>query len=111
VARALLVTGDLQLSYDWIPEAAAYFGAPPEVQVNVYPLEGQRLDTRSEISSAPSVRAGGSAVATQAEVVQGNRAPSREIRAHGPDLRIATELGLSLLLSPGRGVTGGRGRR
>jgi hypothetical protein len=71
----LPVRGDLQLSYDWIPEAAGYFGAPPEVQVNVYPLEGQRLDTRSEISSAPSVRAGGSAVATQADVVQGNRLP------------------------------------
>ena len=71
----LPVRGDLQLSYEWIPEAAGYFGAPPEVQVNVYPLEGQRLETRSELSAAPSVRAGGSAVVTQAEVVQGNRLP------------------------------------
>ena len=69
------VRGDLQLSYDWIPEAADYFGGPPDVQVNVYPLEGQSLETRSEISAAPSVQAGGSAVMTQAEVIQGNRLP------------------------------------
>jgi hypothetical protein len=71
----LPVRGDLQLGYDWIPEAAGYFGAPPEVQVNVYPLEGQRLQTQAELSATPSVRAGGSAVVTQAEVIQGNRLP------------------------------------
>jgi hypothetical protein len=71
----LPVRGDLQLSYDWIPEAARYFGAPPDVQVNVYPLDGQSLETRSELQAAPSVRAGGSAVVAQAEVVQGNRLP------------------------------------
>jgi len=71
----LPVRGDLQLSYDWIAEAAGYFGAPPDVQVNVYPLEGQSLETRSELKAAPSVRAGGSAVVTRAEVIQGNRLP------------------------------------
>ena len=64
------VRGDLDLHYDWIPEAAGYFGAPPEVQVNVYPLEGQTLETRAEISTAPSVQAGGSAVVTQADVMR-----------------------------------------
>jgi len=71
----LPVRGELQLSYDWIPEAASYFGAPPEVLVHVYPLEGQSLETRPELSTAPSVRAGGSAVLTQADVVQGDRLP------------------------------------
>ena len=71
----LPIRGDLDLRYEWIPEAVAYFGAPPEVLVHVYPLEGQSLDTRPEISTAPSVRVGGSAVVTQADVVQGNRLP------------------------------------
>ena len=71
----LPVRGDLDLRFDWIPEAAGYFGAPPGVQVNVYPLEGQSLETRAEISTAPSVQAGGSAVVTQADVVQANRLP------------------------------------
>jgi hypothetical protein len=71
----LPIRGDLDLRYDWKPEAAAYFGAPPDVQVDVYPLEGQRLDTHSEISTAPSVRAGGAAVVTQADVIEGNRLP------------------------------------
>ena len=69
------IRGDLDLRFDWIPEAAGYFGPRPEVAVHVYPLEGQSLDTRPEISSAPSVRAGGSAVLTQADVVKGNRLP------------------------------------
>jgi hypothetical protein len=71
----LPVRGDLDLRYDWIPEAVGYFGAPPQVQVNVYPLEGQSLETRPEISTAPSVQAGGSVVVTQADVIQGNRLP------------------------------------
>jgi hypothetical protein len=71
----LPIRGDLDLHYEWIPEAVAYFGAPPQVQVNVYPLEGQSLDTHSEISTAPSVQAGGSAVVTQADVMEGNRLP------------------------------------
>ena len=69
------IRGDLDLRYDWIPEAAEYFGAPPQVQVNVYPLEGQSLETHREISAAPSVQAGGSAVMTQADVMEGNRLP------------------------------------
>jgi hypothetical protein len=71
----LPIRGDLDVRYDWKPEAAAYFGAPPDVQVNVYPLEGQTLETHAEISTAPSVRAGGSAVVTQADVIEGNRLP------------------------------------
>ena len=69
------IRGDLDLHYEWIPDAAGFFGAPPEVLVHVYPLEGQSLDTRPELSTAPNVRAGGSAVVTQADVVQGNRLP------------------------------------
>ena len=69
------VRGALALHADWIPEAVAYFGAPPAVSVLVRPLEGQNLETRSELSAASSVRAGGSAVVTQANVVQGNRLP------------------------------------
>ena len=53
----------------------AYFGAPPRALVHVQPLEGQNLETQTELSTAPSVRAGGSAVVTQADVVQGNRLP------------------------------------
>jgi hypothetical protein len=71
----LPVRGDLELRYDWRPEAVGYFGAPPEVAVHVYPLEGQSLDTHREISTAPSVRAGGSAVVTQADVIERNRLP------------------------------------
>jgi hypothetical protein len=81
------VRGALELRADWLPEAVAYFGAPPEVSVHVLPLEGQRLDTRAEISAAPSVRAGGSAVVTQADVVKGNRLPPGKyvltVRVHG----------------------------
>lgn len=71
----LPIRGDLDLRYDWKPEAVGFFGAPPDVAVHVYPLEGQSLDTRPEISTAPSVRAGGSAVVTQADVMEGNRLP------------------------------------
>lgn len=69
------VRGALALQADWIPEAVAYFGAPPQISVLVQPLEGQNLETRPELSTASSVRAGGSAVVTQADVVQGNRLP------------------------------------
>ena len=69
------VRGALALSADWIPEAVAYFGAPPNVSVLVRALEGQNLETRPELSTASSVRAGGSAVVTHADVVQGNRLP------------------------------------
>jgi len=69
------VRGALALHADWIPEAVAYFGSPPEVSVLVRPLDGQNLETRPELSTSSSVRAGGSAVVTQADVVQGNRLP------------------------------------
>jgi hypothetical protein len=69
------VRGALALEAGWIPEAVAYFGAPPEVSILVRPLEGQNLETRAELSTASSVRAGGSAVVTEAAVVQGNRLP------------------------------------
>jgi hypothetical protein len=71
----LPVRGALELHVDWLPEAVAYFGAKPEADILVYPLEGQNLDTRSELSTAPSVQVGGSAVVTQADVIQGNRLP------------------------------------
>ena len=71
----LPVRGGLDLSFAWLPEAVAHFGSGAEAQVNVYPLDGQRLDTHSEISLAPSVRAGGSAAVTRADVIEGNRLP------------------------------------
>jgi hypothetical protein len=81
------IRGDLELRADWLPEAVAYFGGPPQLTVHVLPLEGQSLDTRPELSSDPSVRAGGSAVVTRADVVQGNRLPPGKyvltVRVHG----------------------------
>lgn len=71
----LPIRGDLDLHYEWLPEAVGYFGSPPDVLVHVYPLEGQSLDTRPELSTAPSVQVGGSAVVTQSDVIQGNRLP------------------------------------
>lgn len=69
------VRGDLAVSVDWLPEAAAFFGSPPEVSIHVYPLDGQDLVTRPEISSASSVSVGGAAPLTVADVIQGNRLP------------------------------------
>jgi hypothetical protein len=69
------IRGALELHADWLPEAVGYFGPQPEVTIHLLPLEGQSLDTRTELSAAPSVRVGGSAVVTQADVVQGNRLP------------------------------------
>ena len=69
------IRGALDLQADWLPEAVAYFGAPPEVSIHVLPLEGQDLETRPELSTAPSVRAGGSAVVTRADVIQSDRLP------------------------------------
>jgi hypothetical protein len=69
------VRGGLDLRFGWLPEAVGYFGSGAESLVHVYPLEGQDLDTRPELSTASSVRAGGSAVVTKADVVQSNRLP------------------------------------
>lgn len=69
------IRGGLDLRFAWLPEAVGYFGPGAEALVHVYPLDGQSLDTRSELSTAPSVRAGGSAVVTQADVIEGNRVP------------------------------------
>jgi hypothetical protein len=69
------IRGDLDLSFAWLPEAVGHFGAGAESLVHVYPLEGQSLDTRTELSTAQSVRAGGSAVVTQADVIESNRLP------------------------------------
>jgi hypothetical protein len=69
------VRGDLDLKFSWLPEAVEYFGAGTQAQVNVYPLDGQSLTTHAEIAAAPSVRAEGSAVVTQADVIEGNRLP------------------------------------
>jgi hypothetical protein len=81
------IRGELELRADWLPEAVAYFGAQPEVSVHVLPLDGQRLDTHAELSTAPSVKVGGSAVVTQADVVKGNRLPPGKyvltVRVHG----------------------------
>jgi hypothetical protein len=69
------VRGALELDVDWLPEAVAYFGPEPRVDAAVFPLDGQDLDTQPELSTAPSVQAGGSAVVTQADVIQSNRLP------------------------------------
>jgi len=83
----LPVRGALELQADWVPEAVAYFGPQPEITAHVLPLEGQSLDTRPELSTAPSVRAGGSAVVTQADVIQGDGLPPGKyvltVRVHG----------------------------
>lgn len=71
----LPIRGDLDLHYEWKPEATAFFGAPSRVLVHVYPLEGQSLETHAETSAVDSVRAGGSAVMTESDVVEGNRLP------------------------------------
>lgn len=71
----LPVRGALDLRFAWLPEAVGYFGSGTEASVHVYPLEGQSLETHPEIAAAPSVRAGGSAVVTQADVIEGNRLP------------------------------------
>lgn len=81
------VRGDLVLTADWLPEAVDYFGEKPEVGIMVYPLEGQDLDTRPELRTAPSVQIGGQAAVTQADVIQGNRLPPGKyvlaVRVHG----------------------------
>jgi hypothetical protein len=69
------VRGALELHADWLPEAVAYFGARPQASIMVYPLEGQSLDTRPELSADSSVQVGGSAVVTRSDVIQGNRLP------------------------------------
>ena len=69
------VRGDLEMSFAWLPEATGYFGPDAETSVHVFPLDGQSLDTRPELSTAPSVRSGGSAVITQADVIEDNRLP------------------------------------
>ena len=69
------IRGGLDLRFAWLPEAVAHFGAGAEALVHVYPLEGQSLDTRPELSTAQSVRAGGSSVVTQADVIDSNRLP------------------------------------
>jgi hypothetical protein len=73
------ISGELALRAEWLPEAVGYFGVPPEVTIHVLALEGQQLETRPELSSAPSVRAGGSAVVTQADVVQSNTLQSNTL--------------------------------
>ena len=69
------VKGALDVRAEWLPEAAAYFGNPPQVDVIVKPLEGQRLDTRTELSTSGSVQVGGQSVVTQSNVLQENRLP------------------------------------
>jgi hypothetical protein len=81
------VRGDLVLTADWLPEAVDFFGAQPEVGIIVYPLEGQNLDTRPELSTEPSVQISGSAAVTRSDVIQGNRLPPGKyvlaVRVHG----------------------------
>ena len=69
------VRGPLQIHADWLPEAVAWFGAEPGVDVLVFPLDGQDLDTRPELSTDSSVQIGGSAVVTHSDVIQGNQLP------------------------------------
>jgi len=69
------IRGGLELRFAWLPEAVAHFGPGAEALVHVYPLEGQSLDTRPELSTAQSVQAGGSSVVTQADVIDSNRLP------------------------------------
>jgi len=54
----------------------------------VRPLEGQSLETRTELSAAPGVRVEGNAAVTRSEVVEDNRLPPGKyllsVRLAGP---------------------------
>ncbi len=69
------VRGALEVHAAWVPGAGEYFGEPPEVSLHVRPIEGQSLETRPELSTAPTVRVEGGAAVTRSEVVQDNRLP------------------------------------
>ena len=69
------VRGALEVHAEWVPGAVEFFGGPPEVSLHVRPLEGQDLETRPELSAAPSVRIEGGAAVTRSEVVEDNRLP------------------------------------
>jgi len=69
------VRGALEVHAEWVAGAGEYFGEPPEVSLRVRPLEGQGLETRPELSTAPSVRVEGGAAVTRSEVVEDNRLP------------------------------------
>ena len=70
------VRGELKVDGGWLPEAQPFFGADAEVTVMVFPLDGQDLETRPELSSDSSVRIGGSPVVTRSDVIQGNKLPA-----------------------------------
>jgi len=69
------VGGAIEVHAEWVAGASEYFGGPPEVSLHVRPLEGQSLETRPELSTAPNVRVEGGAAVTWSEVVKGNRLP------------------------------------
>lgn len=69
------VRGVLEVHAEWVAGAGEYFGGPPVVSLHVRPLEGQSLETRPELSTAPSVRVEGSAAVTRSDVVEDNRLP------------------------------------
>lgn len=82
------VRGALEVHAEWVAGAGEYFGGTPEVSMRVRPLEGQSLETRPELSTAPSVRIEGGAAVTRSEVVEDNRLPPGKyllsVRVAGP---------------------------
>ena len=82
------VRGALEVHAEWVADAAEYFGGPPEVSLHVRPLEGQSLETRTELSAAPGVRVEGGAAVTRSEVVDDHRLPPGKyllsVRVAGP---------------------------
>lgn len=69
------IRGALEVRAEWTAGAEEYFGTPPEVSLHLRPLEGQELETRPELSTAPSVTAEGGAVLTRSEVADSRRLP------------------------------------
>lgn len=82
------VRGALEVHAEWVADAIEFFGGPPEVSLHVRPLEGQSLETRTELSAAPGVRVEGNAAVTRSEVVEDNRLPPGKyllsVRLAGP---------------------------
>ena len=69
------LSGEIDVRADGVPGSQAWFGDLGEVDARIVPLQDVDLNTREELGTSSSVRAGGSAVVTQQTVLEGNRLP------------------------------------
>lgn len=69
------LSGEIDVRADGVPGSQAWFGDLGEVDARIVPLQNVDLNTREELGTSSSVRAGGSAVVTQQTVLEGNRLP------------------------------------